>query len=140
MTRPIPEPLAELLRLQRGIVTRSQALAVGLSPTVIKSRVIQGRWQPIYPGVYASFSGELGREAALWAAALAAGPGAMLSHQSAAELDGLLDGQGAVIHVTIPGDRRVCQRPGIVMHRSDRATRAVHPARVPPRPRGGGEG
>jgi hypothetical protein len=135
MTRPIPEPLAELLQLQRGIVTRSQARAAGISTTVIKARVIQGRWQPIYPGVYASFSGELGREAALWAAVLAAGPGAMLSHQSAAELDGLLDGQGAGVHVTIPGDRRVSQRPGIVIHRSDRAARAVHPTRLPPRTR-----
>jgi hypothetical protein len=135
MTRPIPEPLAELLQLQRGIVTRAQAQTAGLTTTVIKARVLQGRWQSIYPGVYASFSGEVGRDAALWAAVLAAGPGAMLSHQSAAELDGLMDGQSPVIHVTIPGARRVCQRPGIVIHRNERAAVAAHPARLPPRTR-----
>jgi hypothetical protein len=135
MTRPIPEPLAELLQLQGGIVTRSQARAVGISSTVIRARVMQGRWQRICPGVYASFSGELGRQAALWAAVLYAGPGAMLSHQTAAELDGLADNRSAVIHITIPSNRRIKRRPGMVIHISGRAARAAHPTRLPPRTR-----
>lgn len=89
----------------------------------------------VYPGVYASFSGQLAREAALWAAVLDAGPGAMLSHQSAAELDGLMDRQRDAIHVTIPKARRVRARPGVVIHRIERAAQVVHPTRLPPRTR-----
>lgn len=135
VTRQLPEPLAELLQVQRGIVTRAQAQEAGASTTVIKARVAQGRWQRIYPGVYATFSGELSREALLWAALLSAGPGAMLSHQTAAELDGLTDDPSALIHVTIPRSRRVTRRPGLVIHVSDRAELAAHPARLPPRTR-----
>jgi Transcriptional regulator, AbiEi antitoxin len=135
MTRPLPEPLTDLLAIQRGVITAAQASAAGISATVIKARVRQGRWQRIYPGVYAAFSGELGREARLWAGLLSAGPGAMLSHQSAAELDGLADSRADAIHVTIAKSRRVTPRPGIVLHRSNRAAEAVHPARLPPRTR-----
>src|SRR5262245_50049475 len=118
MTPPIPEPLAELAQLQRGIITAAQAQAAGISPTVVKARIRQRHWQRIYPGVYASFSGELPREASLWAAVLDAGPGAMLSYGTAAELDGLSDGQQDSIHMTIPGLRKVRQRAGVVVHRS----------------------
>ena len=43
-----------------------------------------GRWQRLQRGVYATFSGEPTRQTALWAALLRAGPGAVLSHQTAA--------------------------------------------------------
>ena len=50
------------------------------------------------------------------AAVLAGGPGAVLSHRSAAELWGLLDGFTAPIHLTVPTTRR--GRKGIRLHRS----------------------
>jgi hypothetical protein len=120
---------------QRGIVTGAQARAAGISPTVIKARVRQGHWRRLYRGVYTTFSGSLSREAAIWAAVLSAGPGAVASHQTAAELDGLADGASALIHVTIPADRGVTRRAGLVVHLSDRAADAVHPTRLPPRTR-----
>ena len=43
----------------------------------------------MHRGVYATFSGEPGRLAVLWSAVLSAGAGALLSHQTAAELAGL---------------------------------------------------
>ncbi len=89
----------------------------------------------MHPGVYATFSGEPSRLATLWAAILYAGPGAMLSHQTAAELWKLADGQSSAIHVTVPGNRRVRRRTGIALHLSARAGSAVHPARNPPRTR-----
>jgi hypothetical protein len=135
MTRPLPEPLTELVDTQRGIVTAAQAQAAGLSRTIIKSRVRQNRWQRIFPGVYATFSGVLSRDSLLWAALLSAGPGAVLSHQTAAELDGLTDKPSSLIHVTIPRSRRLSRRPGVVIHVSDLVVAAVHPARLPPRTR-----
>lgn len=117
------------------MLTRDQVLNAGLTRKAIAVRVQRGSWQRRYPGVYAVFSGEPGRESVLWAAVLAAGPGAMLSHQTAAELDGLSDQPSSLIHVTVPGNRRVCRRPGLVLHYSARARKAVHPARTPPRTR-----
>jgi len=73
--------------------------------------------------------------ATLWAAVLSAGPEAVLSHQSAAELEKLVDSPAAAIHVTIPHTRRVSRRSGVVIHRSAWAVQTTHPLRLPPRTR-----
>ena len=131
----LPPALRLLCDEQSGVVTRRQILEAGLPKDIIYARVNCGRWQRLHPGVYALFSGELTRLAALWAAVLHAGPGAMLSHQSAAELWKLVDESSSLIHVTVPSDRRVKRRPGIAIHLSRRSSCAVHPARNPPRTR-----
>ncbi|MBO0868615.1 MAG: type IV toxin-antitoxin system AbiEi family antitoxin domain-containing protein [Micromonosporaceae bacterium] len=69
--------LDEPCRRQHGILTRRQALACGLSPGEVRARLSSGRWQRVYQGVYANFTGELPRPAQLWAALLSAGPGAV---------------------------------------------------------------
>jgi hypothetical protein len=108
---------------------------VGLTKDVVAARLERGSWQRFYPGVYAAFSGKPSREAALWAAVLVAGPGAMLSHQTAAEMDALTDTPSSLIHLTVPSERRVRTRAGLVLHYSARASQAIHPARTPPRTR-----
>jgi hypothetical protein len=50
------------------------------------------------------------------AAVLAGGSGAVLSHRSAAELWGLIDGISGPIHLTVLSKR---SRPGILLHRSN---------------------
>jgi hypothetical protein len=120
---------------QCGVVTRKQALAGGLSPGTIRGHVESGRWQRLLPGVYATFTGPVPRICRLWAAVLAAGPEALLSHQTAAELQGLIDEPVELIHVTIPARRRLRALPGIVSHTSHRAERAAHPSRLPPQTR-----
>ncbi len=56
--------------------------------------------------------------ARLWAVVLYAGPGALLSHETAAEILGLTDRGCPVIHVTVPASRRVRARPGVAVHYS----------------------
>ena len=111
-----------LLSVQEGIVTREQARRLGFSDRQIEHRVHSGRWQRVYPGVYATFSGPLARNARLWAAIRWAGEGAMLSHETAAEVQGIIDSPlGHTIHITVPLRRRPGQlRPvrGITVHRS----------------------
>ena len=109
----VPGRLRELARLQGGIVTRRQALTSGMSPNAVKWAVRKGTWQPVYPGIYAAFTGTVGRRARLWAALLYAGEGAILSHETAAELTGLADRQSALITVTVPNARRVVAPPGV---------------------------
>jgi very-short-patch-repair endonuclease len=123
----------ETAAAQSGILTRRQAATLGVSHSAVRARLATGRWQRLYPGILATFSGPLPRDSSLWAAVLVAGAGGALSHETAAELAGLSPEPDPEIHVSIPLDRRVVQRPGIVVHR---ATRVVpHPALLPPRTR-----
>jgi hypothetical protein len=116
-------------------VTSTQATNSGLSRNTVHAWVLAGRWQRIHRGVYATFSGELSRRAELWAAVLYSGPGAILSHRTAAELAELTDTPSESIHVTVPVDRRVTPAAGTVVHRSARASEMRHPARLPPQTR-----
>jgi hypothetical protein len=124
-----------LLKLQAGVVSRGQALGHGLSLDAIEYRLESGRWRSAHWGVYATFSGPLSRDAVLWAAVLRAGPGAALSHQTAAELLGLTDQRSDVIHITVPIGRHPEPIRGAVVHRSGRIGPATHPAQLPPRTR-----
>lgn len=111
-----------LLDVQKGIVTRQQASRLGFSDRQIEYRVKSGQWQRVHPGVYATFSGLLSRDARLWAAVLWAGKGAMLSHETAAEVQGIIDKPlGNKIHITVSLRRRPAQLKaarGIAVHRS----------------------
>jgi hypothetical protein len=114
-TRGVDGAIFELARRQHGVFGRGQLIALGLSESNIEYRLLAGRLQILYRGVYGL--GSPGSKLARWmAAVLAAGPGAVLSHRSAAELWGLLDGFTRPIHVTVPSARR--GRPGIRFHRS----------------------
>ena len=114
-----------LLSVQAGIVDRGQAIRAGFSDRQIGHRLNSGRWQRVHAGVYATFSGPLSRNARLWSAVRWAGDGAMLSHETAAEVQGIIDGPvGNKIHVTVPLRRRPAQlRParGIIVHRTDQS-------------------
>jgi very-short-patch-repair endonuclease len=66
---------------------------------------------------------------------LRAGPGAALSHETAAELHGLARKPAQLIHLTVPADRRVEPVPGLAIHRSARIAQARHPCQEPPRTR-----
>jgi uncharacterized protein DUF559 len=64
-------------------------LELGFSPKAIKHRIGVGRLHPVARGVYAVGRRQLSREGRWMAAVLACGPGAALSHRSAAALWGL---------------------------------------------------
>jgi Transcriptional regulator, AbiEi antitoxin len=121
---------------QGGVITRRQALATGLPATTVEAWVQRGHWTRLARGIYATSGGPPSREALLWAALLRAGPGAVLSHETAAELCGLPPGTAPAIHVTVPARRNPARggtMPGVVVHRSDRAGRGagrVRPARA----------
>jgi predicted transcriptional regulator of viral defense system len=131
-----PPACRELSTRQHGVITRRQALATGLPATTVETWVQCGRWTRLDRGIYATFSGPPSRDALLWAALLRAGPGAVLSHETAAELCGLIHQPAPAIHVTVPARRnpgRDGAMPGVVVHRSGRAARTAVPAPLPPR-------
>ena len=104
----------ELARRQHGVFGRAQAVQLGLSAEAIDHRVRAGRLQLVRRAVYGL--GPLQSKLAHWmAAALAGGPGAVVSHRSAAELWGLISGFTAPIHITASSGRR--RRKGLQFHR-----------------------
>jgi hypothetical protein len=133
----------QLLDFQHGVIARWQVPATGPEQAAMHTLVRSGRWRQLYRGVYASFTGDPPRNCLLWAAVLRAGPGAVLSHYTAAELDHLTDQPSTALHVTvdhlrriaIPGQVRSELAPPIVVHRSRRIDQARHPVRSPPRTR-----
>ena len=135
MTDSFPVGVLDVLQEQCGVVSRAQVLSSGMTRKQIEVRLRGGRWQRLYPGVYATFSGDPGRAAILWAAVLRVGDNAVLSHYTAAELAGLIGTPSATIHVTVPSGRGVSPIPGVALHYSCRAAQARHPVRTPPQTR-----
>jgi very-short-patch-repair endonuclease len=108
--------LWNLVSRQHGVVTRSQLLRFGYSAYAIKHRIAAGRLHPVRPGVYAVGRPRLSLHGRWLAAVLYCGPGAALSHQSAAALWEIRAPSTERIEVSVPLD--VTRRhPGIVVHR-----------------------
>jgi hypothetical protein len=93
---------------------------------------LSGRWRRLHFGVYAAFTGQPPRPAVLWAAVLRAGPRALLSHDTAAELDGLTDKPSSLIHLTLPYAQRLQAVPGLVIHRTSRSMAFKQRRPLPP--------
>jgi hypothetical protein len=114
------------------VVARHQLLALGLTPAQTLTEVEARRWQRAYPGVYATFTGDLPSLARVWAALLHAGPGAAAAGRTALWLAGL-PAEPATVSVAVPTDRKVRRQPGMTVHRVRNLEPAVHPAAVPRR-------
>jgi very-short-patch-repair endonuclease/predicted transcriptional regulator of viral defense system len=94
--------IAVLAGTQHGVVSRTQLLNLGLSKGAIERRVRAGRLHCLHAGVYAVGHTVLSQRGRWMAGILFCGPGAVLSHRSAAALWGLRSGTGGVIDVTTP--------------------------------------
>ena len=108
--------IAELASRQRGVVTRNQLRANGVSLAAIDHRLRSGRLHSLYRGVYLVGHAVPPRGARDLGAVLACGPGSVLSHRSAAALWRLHPAQPTVVDVTVPG-RRCDSKRGIRVHR-----------------------
>jgi hypothetical protein len=112
---------ALILDAQDRVVSAAQARAAGMSSDTVRSKVDSGLWQRVYHGVYATFTGDLSRQARLWAVILRCGQNAVLSHETAAEIHGFARDPASLIHVTVPvgsNPARIKDLPDVVVHRS----------------------
>src|SRR5271154_2992331 len=112
MTKPLPRELRELAKDQQGVITRAQAIAAGLSPDAIKRRLKSGTWRRVAHGVYSTYNSKSSREGNLWIAVKRAGEGAVLSHETAAEVHGFADRARPVrqIHISVPAGQTIDKR------------------------------
>jgi very-short-patch-repair endonuclease len=106
---------------QHGLVALWQLERLGLSVKVIDKRVAARRLHRIHQGVYAVGHPLLSPKGHLMAAVLACGPGAVLSHRSAAYLHEILDDSRNRIDVIAP-KRRGRSPSGIRAHRDGTLT------------------
>ncbi len=116
--------VVRLAERQFGVISAAQLLACGLSRTGIARWVAAGRLHRISLGVYAVGHRALSVEGRLGAALLGAGPGAALSHLTAAWWWGLLRFAGTRIHVSRAG--RSGSTPATRVHCPSRVERVWH--------------
>jgi predicted transcriptional regulator of viral defense system len=113
--------IARLAERQHGVVSRRQLDALGLSEREIDLRMTSGELHPVFRGVFAVGHLAIGRRGRMLAAVLACGDGTVLSHGSAAELQGLWDKRPIPVDV-IPPRRAGRKIPDIRWHNVLRTT------------------
>lgn len=114
-------PLVRLAERQWGVVSRRQLLDGGLSEAGIGRWIGRGHLHRVHRGIYALGHARLSVEGHLVAALLRAGPGAALSHRTAAwwwEIDTVVP---STIHVSTPG--KCGSWRGVVVHHPRRVER-----------------
>jgi very-short-patch-repair endonuclease len=118
--RPQSAPLAiaVLADAQYGVVARAQLRDAGLTDAGVARRVRDGRLRRVHRGVYAVGHRALTVEGRWMAAVLAGGPGAVLSHASAAAAWDLRRTSSRVIDVSVPTRAGRERRAGLRLHRS----------------------
>ena len=108
--------IAAIAGRQHGVISHGQLVAGGLSTATVSRWAAGGHLHRLHRGVYAVGHANISREGRLLAAVLACGPGAVLSHSSAARLWGLEREIPGPVHVSIPrGARR--SPAGLLVHR-----------------------
>jgi very-short-patch-repair endonuclease len=109
--------LARLATHQCGVVGRDQLVALGFTRREINRRVDARRLIRLHQGVYAVGHEALSDRGRMIAALLAAGPGAALSHRTAAYLWKILPSMPSFVDVTLT-DRKPRSRHELKIHRA----------------------
>jgi hypothetical protein len=126
--------MATLLHDQSGVVTRDQLRAHGWTHKQIDHELSIERWQSPVDGVLVTHTGPLLGDEPLWVGILHAGPGAVLSHLTAARRAGLRWVGGDVVDVLTPKGDLVTPLEGYFFHQTRRPYRQwVKPVVGPPR-------
>jgi hypothetical protein len=113
-----------LLAYQRGVISREQALAGGLSDSALRHRIrLGGPWQRLLPGVYLASTGEPTRAQRQIAAILLAGPVSLITGPVALQNYRIRVFETEIIDVLVPAERRLTSRRFVAVHRTWRMPR-----------------
>jgi very-short-patch-repair endonuclease len=115
---PSDRRVARLAQRQHGVVARHQLEAIGLGRGAIAHRIAAGRLHRVHQGVYAVGHPVLTVNGRRMAAVLAAGPGAVLSHASAAALWDIRPTSATRIDISVRSAGGRAKRPGLRIHRT----------------------
>jgi hypothetical protein len=95
----------ELVARQHGVISHGQLRALGYGAEAIRHRLREGRLHRRARGVYAVGRPDLTWHGELMVAVLACGPGALISHVTAAALWDIRPWTPGRIELTLPGER-----------------------------------
>jgi hypothetical protein len=113
--------LAWMLSKQQDVITREQALSMGLTKHAIGHRLQPGgRWRILLPGVYIAVTGRPSAVQLEMAALLYGGPGSMLTGLAALSYHGIRGPRSDLVDVLVPAR---CQRQGAQFVRLHRTAR-----------------
>lgn len=104
------------LARQNRVVSRKQLLDAGVSASWLRTQLRAGRWQRLFPGAYADFTGLAPWRSRARAALLYAGAPAALSHGSAAFHHGFTSTLPRLLEISVPRERDVVPQPGLRVH------------------------
>jgi very-short-patch-repair endonuclease len=116
--RSLDAEIGRLASQQHGVVATRQLAALGLARGGVAARAKAGRVHRVHRGVYAVGHRVLTVDGKRMAAVLAAGPGAVLSHASAASLWEIRPSAAARIDVSVRSKGGRGRRPGLRIHRT----------------------
>lgn len=105
------------MAIQRGLVTRRQAVAAGMTDSAIRHLVRRGVWRRVRDGLYVLNGTPLTWEHDVLGAVLLTGHPAWGSHFTSARFWGYSDLPELPIELTVPLERRV-RITGVRTHRS----------------------
>lgn len=109
--------IGDLGEHQHGLVTTSQLLDRGVSRSAVRNLVATGHLTSEDTSVFRVTGSPIGDRVAARTATLAAGPGALVSHTSAAALWGLPGYRIRPLHVTIVRGNNLVRIRGATVHR-----------------------
>jgi very-short-patch-repair endonuclease len=117
-TSTVDSRIARIAARQAGRFSRAQALAVGVTDSSAFRRLRAGRWERVHPGVYTLGGTPPTWIGDVWAAVLAAGPLATVTHETAIRLHGSQHVAPLPVTLTIPhgGHARIADA---VVHQID---------------------
>ncbi len=141
-TRIRQRDLGKLIDSQLGVITREQALGVGVTPSALRHRLrVEGPWTVVLPGVYLASNGAISGPQRLVAAVLYGGKASMVTGVAALEHHGIWHPGDPMVDVLIPSSRSRHDAGYVRMHRSARLPEAEPsgPMRYAPAPRAVGD-
>jgi hypothetical protein len=120
--------LAVLAMGQRGVLSREQALAAGLTDGALRHRTRRGGpWQRLLPGVYMMSTGQPSRQQREVAAVLYTGPASFVTGPAALHFYRIRGPQPGHVDVLIPQHLQRASRDFVLTHRTRRMPMACSP-------------
>ncbi len=114
------DELHHVAEAQHGVVRRSQATALAPTPAAARHELGQGRWAQSANGIFRLVGAPQTDDQALMADVLRAGPGASISHRSAAAMWGVPGEKHLPTHVSRPRHSSGKRLSGLIVHEARR--------------------
>ncbi|MGO8956104.1 MAG: hypothetical protein ACLQFR_01820 [Streptosporangiaceae bacterium] len=116
--------VAWLVASQRGVLSRAQTLACGITANGVQYRIRPGGpWQRLLPGIYVTTTGEPSRDQLLMAALVYAGPASMITGPAALPIYSIRPPKARIVDVLVPASRQRASRGFVAIHRTHRMPR-----------------